>query len=297
MITDPALHGDWHLAARADAVRHGESLKIRLLQQDIDISRNAAGKLLAVPAQATQASAPAAENGQPASATERYGLVWVCLGEPAQDVLAFPEFDDPRYQKVVCGPYGVRASGPRIVENFLDMAHLPFVHAGILGDESYSEVLEYNAEAGVQGEGPVSANCLFWQPKPTAVAEGASDVRYTFRVLRPFSAVLTKVLSNVSEASGGHGLSILLSVQPVEPAFSIVWILYAVTDHAKSDAALRARQELVFMQDKPILENQLPALLPLAPQAELSVRSDRLSLAYRRYLREQGLRFGVTHAG
>ena len=293
MITDPALYGDWHLASRAEAVRHGEPLKVRLLQQDIDLSRDSSGKLLAVPAQGAQASAPAAKNSQPASAIERYGLVWVCLGEPAQDVLTFPEFDDPRYQKVVCGPYGVRASGPRIVENFLDMAHLPFVHTGILGDESYSEVLEYNAEAGVQGEGPVSANCLFWQPKPTAVAEGASDVRYTFRVLRPFSAMLTKEL----DKPGGHGLSILLSVQPVEPASSIVWILYAVTDHAKSDVALRARQELVFMQDKPILENQLPALLPLAPQAELSVRSDRLSLAYRRYLREQGLRFGVTHAG
>ena len=33
--------------------------------------------------------------------------------------------------------------------------------------------------------------------------------------------------------------------------------------------------------------------LPLAPGAELSVASDRMSQAYRRYLSEQGLRYGV----
>ena len=33
--------------------------------------------------------------------------------------------------------------------------------------------------------------------------------------------------------------------------------------------------------------------LPLAPDAELAVRCDRLSVAYRRYLTDRGLRFGV----
>ena len=43
-------------------------------------------------------------------------------------------YDDPNLRKVLCGPYHVHASGPRIVENFLDMAHFAYVHTGILGE-------------------------------------------------------------------------------------------------------------------------------------------------------------------
>ena len=276
---DQALFGDWHVVARASDVRHDRPFRIRLLQQDIDLWREAGNKVVG----------RATENRHPVSSEERYGLVWVCLGNPRRKPIQFPEFGDERYQRVLCGPYGVRASGPRIIENFLDGAHLPFVHTGILGQEPFVEVLDYDVAPGPDGDGPFTENCMFWQPKPTVVAASASHVRYTYRVLRPFSAVLTKV-----PEAGGHGLSIFITVQPVEPEYSVVWILYAVMDHAKSDVELRARQELVFMQDKPILENQRPILLPLDPTAELSVRCDRLSLAYRRYLKEQGLRFGVS---
>ena len=49
----------------------------------------------------------------------------------------------------------------------------------------------------------------------------------------------------------------------------------------------------IFLQDRPILENQVPRKLPLDPGAEMPVRSDRMSLAYRKYLREKKLRYGV----
>jgi phenylpropionate dioxygenase-like ring-hydroxylating dioxygenase large terminal subunit len=53
------------------------------------------------------------------------------------------------------------------------------------------------------------------------------------------------------------------------------------------------RQAGVFFQDKPILENQLPKRLPLDPQSETSLRADRMSTAYRRYLMQLGLQYGV----
>ena len=75
---------------------------------------------------------------------ERYGLVWVSLGQPGSDVPPFPEQDDPAYRTVLCGPSDVlNASAPRIIENFLDVAHLPHVHGGILGDPRYPEMPEY----------------------------------------------------------------------------------------------------------------------------------------------------------
>jgi phenylpropionate dioxygenase-like ring-hydroxylating dioxygenase large terminal subunit len=45
----------------------------------------------------------------------------------------FAAEDDARLRKLNCGPYDVATSAPRIVENFLDMAHFGFVHEGWLG--------------------------------------------------------------------------------------------------------------------------------------------------------------------
>jgi hypothetical protein len=47
-------------------------------------------------------------------------------------------------------------------------------------------------------------------------------------------------------------------------------------------------------QDIPVVESQRPELLPLDLQEELHLRSDRVAIAYRRYLRECGVRLGVS---
>ena len=54
---------------------------------------------------------------------ESHGLVWASLGTPPQAPPLFPEAFDPGLRAVVCGPYDVASSGPRVVENFLDLAH------------------------------------------------------------------------------------------------------------------------------------------------------------------------------
>ena len=57
------------------------------------------------------------------------------------------------------------------------------------------------------------------------------------------------------------------------------------------DAEMIAYQNAIFAQDRPIVESQRPALLPLDLQAELHLRSDRTALAYRKWLKEQGINF------
>jgi phenylpropionate dioxygenase-like ring-hydroxylating dioxygenase large terminal subunit len=213
----------------------------------------------------------------------------------AEKVCSFPVSNpktspDARYKTALCGPYGVNTSAPRIVENFLDMAHLPYVHTGILGQEPHTEVKDYNVRRGSDGEGPIATNCMFWQPSPTLTDQASSYVNYTYRVPRPCTAILTKQ----PESAGSSGLSIMLTVTPVEQERSTAWILYSVANTTKTEAELRARQELVFLQDKGIVENQLPKRLPLDPNAERAFACDRLSVAYRRYLKEQGIRFGVS---
>jgi len=47
------------------------------------------------------------------------------------------------------------------------------------------------------------------------------------------------------------------------------------------------------MQDRRILENQRPALLPLDPAYEMPMRADASSMAYRRWLKGMGMQFGI----
>ena len=46
-----------------------------------------------------------------------------------------------------CGPYDVATSAPRIVENFLDLAHFGFVHEGWLGDRSHVALDDYRVQS------------------------------------------------------------------------------------------------------------------------------------------------------
>lgn len=107
--------------------------------------------------------------------------------------------------------------------------------------------------------------------------------------MRPLTAILNKL----PQAQHGFREAISLHVQPLEQERSRVWMLLALTNFEQTDEELRSFQDRIFLQDKPILENQAPKRLPLDPGAERSMPCDRLSVAYRRYLRDMGLRYGV----
>ncbi len=223
---------------------------------------------------------------------ERYGLVWVCLGSPARDVPAFPEFVDERLRKVWCGPYDVASSGPRIIENFLDMAHFAFVHEGILGEKSQAAIRDYDVQAfddADYGSGIRASQCYAWQPRSNSLAAGGGHVEYSYRVVRPLTAILTKE----PQSQEGFREAISLHLQPLSETSTRAWIILAMTNFEQGDDELRNFQDTIFLQDKPIVENQQPLRLPLTPGAEVSVVCDRMSLAYRRYLKEQGLCYGV----
>ena len=177
----------------------------------------------------------------------------------------------------MAGPYRVRASGPRVVENFLDVGHFPFVHEGILGDRARPEIADYDAV--VSADGVLATGVKVYQPDPYATGRG-SVVTYTYRVHRPLTASFIK--------HGEHSFGMLLSVTPHDPVDSSAWMWMAMNYEPTSEMV--DFQDRIFAQDRPILESQRPELLPLDLQAELHLRSDRTAIAYRRWLRELGAR-------
>jgi phenylpropionate dioxygenase-like ring-hydroxylating dioxygenase large terminal subunit len=65
------------------------------------------------------------------TAQERYGLVWVCLAEPRASIPEIPELEDPSYHTFFHSTEAWETSAARMIENFIDTSHFPYVHPDI----------------------------------------------------------------------------------------------------------------------------------------------------------------------
>lgn len=320
MVNDPILN-DWHVVAPVQNLQPGTILQTRLLGEDLVLWRdrlrsyawqdlcphrgarlslgwvagdtlvcpyhglayNSEGRCVKIPAH-PDLSPPAKVQVQTYQILERYDLIWVTLGNPNQNLPPFPEWDEASYRRFLCGPYHYQSSGLRAIENFLDVAHLPFVHGGILGDSSRTAIDDYEVEIEANG---ITLHVRVWQPDPDGTGKSGL-VTYNYRVFRPLTAYFYK-------ESEGRRFSIFFTVTPVEEEKCIGWMWVAMNyAHEVPEDQLRTFQNRIVMQDIPIVESQRPRQLPLDLQAEFHLPSDRASIAYRKWLRELGVCWGVN---
>ena len=54
------------------------------------------------------------------------------------------------------------------------------------------------------------------------------------------------------------------------------------------------RQDIVYGQDREIVETQRPERIPVDLREEMHHRSDRMGVAYRRFLAELGITYGTA---
>lgn len=319
MLDDPVLVEDWHPVAKVEDLDGGMPVAARLLGEDIVLWRSRAaihawrdlcvhrgtrlslgkvvggdrlecpyhgwtygvdGRCVLMPAHPEQAP-PAKACVTTYRTSVAHGAVWVTFGTSSRPLPSFDLMEEPGHRVLLAGPYRVHASGPRIVENFLDIGHFPFVHEGILGDRARPEIADYTTRTGP--DGVVSEGVKVFQPDPYGTGEG-STVTYTYRVHRPLAASFVK--------HGEHSFGMLLAVTPHGEVDSSAWMWMAMNYEPASD--MIEFQDRIFGQDRPILESQRPELLPLDLQAELHLRSDRTAIAYRRWLRDLGVRTGTA---
>jgi phenylpropionate dioxygenase-like ring-hydroxylating dioxygenase large terminal subunit len=221
---------------------------------------------------------------------ERYGCLWTTLGAPEREIFRIEEAEEPDRRFILCGWVTMRASGLRIVENFLDMAHFPFVHTDILGSEPHTEVPQYRSEIRRDVDEVWATNCTFFQSRIAATESSGDFVRLTYRVPSPFVVMLYRVCPS----SPNRLDAIALVIQPIEPDLCRCQPIMYLVDDSSTDAALLRFEQVIFLQDRIIVENQRPVLMPLEPKAEIPTRADGSSIAYRRWIKEKGLRFGTT---
>ena len=231
-------------------------------------------------------------------AQERHGLIWVRLEQPDServpsalaDVPEFAPWSAPQWRQVLCGPYDVATSAPRLVENFLDLSHFGFVHEGWLGARTHAQVETGKVEEGEGGL--VARECRAWQPRAYAGAADGAWIAYRYDVPHPYAAILHK------DAAEGDPVSnaIALFIKPEGDERCVAWFAMATLGDPASDEELRSFQDTVFSQDQPIVESQRPRRLPTGRDAkvrEVHGPADRMSGAYRRYLSRLGITLGT----
>jgi phenylpropionate dioxygenase-like ring-hydroxylating dioxygenase large terminal subunit len=321
-LEDPRLSGEWFAIAWSREVKPGQLLARKLLGIEVVLWRSAhgihcwrdlcihrgaqlslgklcgdrlvcpyhaweysaSGQCVHIPAQPDQPP-PMKARAQTYQAREQYGMVWACVGEPLGDVPQFAYGDDPAFRLILAGPYFFRAKGPRVIENFLDVAHLSFVHAGLLGDPQHGQIEDY--EVGMGPHGPEAREIRIWQPDPDGTGQGAL-VTYHYWACAPLTVALEK-------KHGDQRFGILAQVVPrdAETCESRLVMAMNYAHEVPEDTFVRFQDE-VNAQDKAIVESQHPELLPLDLQSELHLRSDRMAIAYRKWLREIGFSYGTA---
>ncbi|PSF38292.1 aromatic ring-hydroxylating dioxygenase subunit alpha [Aphanothece hegewaldii CCALA 016] len=206
---------------------------------------------------------------------QHYGLIWTTLASSSQDLPIFPQFQDEQYRNILCGPYYYKASAYRAMENFLDVSHFPYVHEGLLGDRSYPVIKPYTVTINSKGIETSAIEIL--QPDPDGLGK-ESFVKYYYQVHRPLIASFTKIT-----AAGEFFM--FLALTPLSDVECIAWMGLAMNyGYDIPETEIKAFQDKLVAQDIKIVETQSPLVPSLNWVDEYPLPSDKLVVAYRKWL-------------
>jgi phenylpropionate dioxygenase-like ring-hydroxylating dioxygenase large terminal subunit len=227
---------------------------------------------------------------------ERYGFIWVFLGDlpeaerPPMPVL--PELEQliehgGRF-RAVHGDFLWRANYERILENGCDIAHGPFVHSGSFGDPERPEVPDYEI---VQDDWSASATVDLHPPAPRGMWGMLWRARTGLKHRPPTPTTTGWILPNIVKLHVQLPIGELVSYAsniPIDETTTLTKFFslrsFFTAKWANKNALARSLK--IYEQDVVVMEKVRPELLPFDLSAELNVRSDLLGLAYRRRRQE-----------
>ena len=276
---DPSLEHAWHPVALSRELKPGGWLQVRLLGRTWMLRRDG---------REVSADPPAF------GVRERLGLVWLAPAEPVDVPLELPEATDRRFVTGWLPPE--RAPGPAapLADNFLDVAHAPFVHAPFAhspspGDAREPDVdahhLEYQAGGftGMQEE-------WFDDVTDPEAAAGRRPLRRRCRATYVYRAPFQLRL-RLDFPESGAATTILYLLQPEDADSTRIYARVLLSSGPGGPlpapatvAAAVSLEHRVLEEDRELQRLSATTGLPLDLRDELHVGSDRLGIALRRAL-------------
>lgn len=223
---------------------------------------------------------------------ERYGMIWVRLeGDARAPLPDVPEFEAEGWTYVVADPMDFACGFRREVENYLDMTHFAFAHAGTLGvaaDPVIADLDVAETDDGFAMDAPFPAD-----PDPRIPPGKLQEPhRRRQRCHLPNFTTIRQTFPDGDER-------VLLHVpSPRDPeACTVFWAL-AISPGFRGPSP-EAQLEFagrVLDEDREMCESQVPREVPLNPSRRgwgvLVTPGDTLANTYQRTLRRWLLRKG-----
>ena len=238
------------------------------------------GRCVGIPSSGPEAVIPPAAHLPAVHAQERYGLVWLCIGAPSGRVPTITQDDDAAFRRINTGVECWNVSATRMVDNFLDISHFPWVHTGTFGagqDQRVPKIeLEELDEEFFGYAYEVDAN-----NPDDAVATTGSDADVVHRHMTTGFHLPFDVRSTIRYEDGLEHILLLCST-PVDDATSLfTFVVWRNDDHSTDPETIIAFDRAIGAEDKAMLE-QVPGVLPLGRTDMVSVQSDKPSVEWRR---------------
>jgi hypothetical protein len=212
-------------------------------------------------------------------------MVFLAPEEPIAPLGSIPEADDPSFEVGELPTLVARASAGLLADNFLDVAHFPFVHAGTFGADEAAEVPHY-AVARDDWSFTMSYEHSFANREDPGVAAGVRPLvqtrRLSYRLSAPFHLAPAHRLRRGPRDQRDRLLHPARDGRLVPPLHHAVarrplWRPGRMAEAVEFEVA-------VLREDLRIQEAFHELVLPLEPTAEVHTRADRTTLELRRVL-------------
>jgi phenylpropionate dioxygenase-like ring-hydroxylating dioxygenase large terminal subunit len=226
---------------------------------------------------------------EPWGLRERWGLLWLAPAPPLVEIFDEPDGDDAAYVGAWLPPARTPAPAGVVADNFLDVAHFPFVHANTFGATGERVVPPYDVVAEPDGCRSVQEQ-WFDNPQDPGVAAGLRPARQRRRATYVYRAPF-QLLLRLEELDAGAVKTIVFLVQPETSTSTRIYTKMLLAGIGgvrrpgpQAVAAEVAFEEAVLAEDLALQRRMTLPVLPLRLRTELHVRADRLGVALRREL-------------
>ena len=246
------------------------------------------GRCVRVPSAPAHVPAPPRAHLTTFGCAERYGLVWVCLGDAPPDgpngIPVVPHEHDPAFRRINTPVDTWHTSCTRMTDNFLDITHFPFVHVGTFGRAQDTLVPKLEMEALDNGWFGYRYEVLANNSDLGTLASGQTggvverSMSSGFRL--PFH-----VRSTIGYGTGLEHVLLLLST-PIDDVTSyFTFVVWRNDDFSVSAEEVIRFDLAIGAEDKRMLE-LLDGVLPLDQTTLVNVQADKCSVEWRRRLHD-----------
>lgn len=239
-----------------------------------------AGHCVAIPSSGPDATIPPGAHLPSLPLVERYGLIWMALEEPVGEIPVIAHDDDPSFRRINTGVETWAASATRMVDNFLDVSHFPWVHTGTFGGGQETLVPKIDLDELDNGWFGYAYEVDANNPDDATATSGSTD-DVVHRWMSTGFVLPLMVRSTIRYADGLEHILLLCST-PVDDETSLfTFVVWRNDDHSVDPEEVISFDRAIGAEDKAMLE-QVPGPLPLGRTDLVSVQSDKPSVEWRR---------------